>query len=241
MDISPDSTIIWSWGFVRISLTLVYTWVVMALLVLLAWLATRKLSVGPAISRWQNFFETVITLVQRHIREIIGAEPARYLPFLGTLFLFISLSNLLVIIPGTHAPTGSLSTTAALALSVFFAVPIYSIAEHGVRGHLRHYIQPTPLMLPFHILGEFTRTLTLAVRLFGSIMSEMMIAAALLAVIPFLLPVVMKLFGLLIGQIQAYIFAVLAAIYIASAVASGEQTKNNATKKGGKQWRASPS
>lgn len=231
MEISPDSTVIWSWGFAKINLTLVYTWVVIAMLVLMSWLATRRLSVGPHISRWQNFFESVITLVQRHIREIIGMEPARYLPFLATLFLFISLSNLLIVIPGAHPPTGSLSTTVALALCVFFAVPIYSIAEQGVRGYLRHYVHPSPLMLPFHIIGEFTRTLTLAVRLFGSIMSEFMIAAALLAIIPFLLPVIMKLFGLVIGQIQAYIFAVLATIYIASAITAGEQTQKKVRRK----------
>ncbi|RJQ45070.1 MAG: F0F1 ATP synthase subunit A [Gaiellales bacterium] len=231
MEVSPDSTVIWSWGFAHINLTLLYTWGVMALLTFFAWLATRKLSIGPVLSRWQNFFESVIVLAQRHIRDIIGMEPQRYLPFLATLFLFISLSNLLIVVPGVHPPTGSLSTTAALALCVFFAVPAYSIAERGVRGYLKHYVHPSPLMLPFHVIGELTRTLTLAVRLFGSIMSEFMIAAALLAIIPFLLPVVMKLFGLLIGQIQAYIFAVLATIYIASAVTAGEQARDHTSGK----------
>jgi F-type H+-transporting ATPase subunit a len=225
VEISPDSTIIWDWGPIAVNMTLVYTWIVMALLVLFSWLATRNLSVGPHISRWQNFFESILTLVRKHIREIIGLEPKRYLPFLATLFLFISLSNLLIIVPGAHPPTGSLSTTAALALCVFFAVPIYSIAQQGVKGYLKHYIHPSPLMLPFHIIGELTRTLTLAVRLFGSIMSEFMIAAALLAIIPLILPVVMKIFGLVIGQIQAYIFVVLATIYIASAVTAGEETR----------------
>jgi F-type H+-transporting ATPase subunit a len=128
----------------------------------------------------------------------------------------------------------------ALALCVFFAVPIYSITEQGVKGYLKHYIHPSPLMLPFHIIGEFTRTLTLAVRLFGSVMSEFMIAAALVAIIPILVPVIMKLFGLLIGQIQAYIFAVLATIYIASAITTGEQVRANSNKKGGRKWTASP-
>lgn len=217
MEISPDTIILFSWGPVHINATIAYTWGVMAVLVFLSWLATRRLTVGPKISRWQNFFESVLTYIQQHIREIIGPDTGRYLPFIGTLFLFISLSNLLIAIPGARPPTGSLSTTAALALAVFFAVPFYSIAQLGLWGYLKHYVKPTPLMLPFHILGEFTRTLTLAVRLFGSIMSEFMIAAALLAIIPFLLPVIMKIFGLLIGQIQAYIFAVLATIYIASA------------------------
>jgi len=217
MEISPDTKVLWSWGFVNINLTLVFTWGVMALIVSCAWLATRNLTMHPPLSRWQNIFEAVVTLMRNHIREIIGPQINRYLPFLGTLFLFISVSNLLIIIPEYRPPTGSLSTTTALALCVFFAVPAYSIAAQGVAGFLRHYIEPSPLMLPMHILGDFTRTLTLAVRLFGSIMSESMIAGALLAIIPLFLPIVMKMFGLLIGQIQAYIFAVLAAIYIASA------------------------
>jgi len=220
VEISPDTTVVWSWSVVNLNLTILFTWGVMGLIVLCAWLATRNLQVHPPLSRWQNIFEAVVTLMRNHIRDIIGPDIGRYLPFLGTLFLFISFSNLLIVVPEYRPPTGSLSTTAALALCVFFAVPIYSIAAQGVGNYLRHYIEPSPLMLPMHILGDFTRTLTLAVRLFGSIMSESMIAGALLAIVPFFLPVVMKMFGLLIGQIQAYIFAVLAGIYIASAAGS---------------------
>lgn len=226
MEISSDTTVIWSWRFVNINLTIIFTWAVMAMIVLAAWMATRKLVVHPPLSRWQNIFEAVVTIMRDHIREIIGPEISRYLPFVGTLYLFIAVSNLLIVVPEYRPPTGSLSTTAALALCVFFAVPIYSIAARGVGGYLRHYIEPSPIMLPMHIIGDLTRTLTLAVRLFGSIMSESMIAAALLSIIPFFLPVVMKLFGLLIGQIQAYIFAVLASIYIASAAGSDRSRKH---------------
>jgi F-type H+-transporting ATPase subunit a len=222
MEISPDTTVFWSWGPVQLNLTIVTTWGVMALLVIMAWLATRGLEVYPPLSRWQNIFEAVVTIIRNHVRDILGPEVMRYLPFIGTLFLFISVSNMLIIVPEYRPPTGSLSTTVALALCVFFAVPIYSIASVGVKGYLKHYIEPSFIMLPLHILGELTRTLTLAVRLFGSIMSESMIAVALLAILPFLLPVVLKAFGLLIGQIQAYIFAVLASIYIASASEAGE-------------------
>lgn len=222
MEISPDTTVIWSAGPVHLNLTIFVTWQIMTLLVILSWLATHRLRLQPPLSRWQNFFEAVITVMRNHIRDIIGPEVNRYLPFIGTLFLFISMANFLIIMPGYHPPTGSLSTTAALALCVFFAVPVYSIARIGVKGYLRHFIEPSPIMLPLHVLSDLTRTLTLAVRLFGSIMSESMIAAALLAIIPFFLPVVMKAFGLLIGQIQAYIFAVLASIYIASASGAGE-------------------
>ena len=222
MELTSDTTIIWSWGPVKLNLTILTTWVVMAILVLLAWLATRGLSLNPPLSRWQNIFEAIVTMIRNHIRDIIGQDVNFYLPFIGTLFFFISLSNLLIILPGYHPPTGSLSTTVALALWVFISVPLFGITRVGVKAYLKHYIEPSVIMLPLHVMSEVTRTLTLAVRLFGSMMSESMIAAALLSIVPFVLPVVAKTFGLLIGQIQAYIFAVLASIYIASASGAHE-------------------
>jgi F-type H+-transporting ATPase subunit a len=139
------------------------------------------------------------------------------LPFIGTLFLFIAVANLLTIIPGYIPPTGSLSTTAALALCVFVAVPCYGIAKRGVAGYLKNYVQPTVFMLPFNIIGEFSRTLALAVRLFGNVMSSVKVAAILLAITPLFFPVLMQALGLLTGLIHAYIFALLAMVYIASA------------------------
>jgi F-type H+-transporting ATPase subunit a len=158
------------------------------------------------------------------IREISQSSPDRYLPMVGTLFLFISVANLLDIVPGYHPPTGSLSTTAALAICVFFAVPIYGIAREGVLRYFRHYAQPTVLMLPFNIIGEISRTLAMAVRLFGNMMSETMLIAILLTIAPLFLPVILELLGLLIGQVQAYIFAVLAIVYIASASSNHENS-----------------
>jgi F-type H+-transporting ATPase subunit a len=151
------------------------------------------------------------------IRGIAQMSPDRYIPFSGTLFLFISVANLLDIIPGYRTPTSSLSTTAALAICVFFAVPIYGIERVGVVRYLKHYVEPSILMLPFHIIGEFSRTIALAVRLFGNMMSETMLIAILLSIAPLFLPVPLELLGLLIGQVQAYIFAVLATVYIVSA------------------------
>ncbi len=217
MNISPDATVFAEWGFVTISATLVYTWAVMALLVILSWLATRNLSTDAAISRWQNFLETIVSTIRRQVKDITQQDPDRYVPFLGTLFLFISVSNLLAVLPVYEPPTGSFNTTAALAISVFFAVPIFGIAERGIGGYLRHYVTPSPLMLPFHIMSELSRTLALAVRLFGNVMSGTMIIGILVSIVPFFLPVIMQALALLIGQIQAYIFAVLAAVYIASA------------------------
>jgi F-type H+-transporting ATPase subunit a len=190
----------------------------MVLLVIISLLATRNISEDVTkISRLQNFLETIISYIRSQIKEITGQDPAPYIPFLGTLLLFISLANFLSIVPFYETPTGSLSTTTALALCVFFAVPIYGIMSQGILGYLKHYIKPTPLMLPFQIIGEVSRTLALAVRLFGNMMSGTLIVGILLSVTPLFIPIIMHALGLLIGQIQAYIFAVLATIYIASA------------------------
>jgi F-type H+-transporting ATPase subunit a len=193
--------------------------------VLVSWLVTRKLSSGAEISPWQNLLEVLVAGMREQIRQISQQEPGPYLPFIGTLFIFISVSNLLAIVPGYHPPTDSLSTTTALALCVLVAVPVYGIAQQGLRGYLSHYLKPTFLMLPFHILSEMTRTLALAVRLFGNVMSGAMIGAILLAVVPLFFPLVMQLLELLIGQVQAFIFAVLATVYIASATQAHEEKK----------------
>ncbi len=151
------------------------------------------------------------------IREVSGRDPGQYLPFVGTLFLFICTANLLSIVPGYRPPTGSLSTTAALATCVFIAVPIFGIASQGIGGYLSHYVRPSVFMLPFNIIGELSRTLALAVRLYGNMMSGTVIAAILIGFVPLFVPILMQMLGLLTGLIQAYIFAVLAMVYIASA------------------------
>jgi len=217
MEISPDSIILWQWGFITINGTLVFSWLVMALLVIISLLITKNLSTGEHISRWQSGLEMTVIFIKEQIRDITQSDPLPYLPFLGALLLFISVSNLLSPVPGYHPPTGSIYTTAALALCVFFAVPVFGITRLGIKGYLKHYIQPTVFMLPFNIIGEFSRTLALAVRLFGNVMSGTMIAAILLSVVPLFIPVLMHLLELLVGQIQAYIFTVLATVYIASA------------------------
>ena len=146
-----------------------------------------------------------------------SVEPQKYLGFLGTLFLFVAAASLCTVIPGYEPPTGSLSTTAALALCVFVAVPFFGIEEQGVGGYLKSYAKPTFIMLPFNIISELSRTLALAVRLFGNMMSGAMIIAILLTITPFIFPIVMTLLGLLTGMVQAYIFSILAAVYIAAA------------------------
>lgn len=229
IDISPDLIVYFKWGFASLSATIVFTWVVMAVLVVLVRLATRRLSTGMSMTRQQNMFEMLITFMRSQIREITGQDPDRYLPFVGSLFLFISLSNFLEIVPGFRPPTGSLNTTAALALVVFFAVPVFGISEQGFVGYLKGYLKPTPLMLPFNIIGELSRTLALAVRLFGNIMSGSLVVAVLLAIVPLFAPIVMEALGLLIGQVQAYIFAVLATVYIGAATRDDHDTQKAQT------------
>jgi F-type H+-transporting ATPase subunit a len=215
--ITPDQVIIWQWRFVSINATILFTWLVMALLVVGSWLVTRRLSTGARLSRWQNLLEVVVTAMRQQIHEVSHRQAERHLPFVGTLFLYIAVANLLSIVPGYYPPTGSLSTTAALALCVFLAVPLYGIAQQGLGGYLRNYIRPTVFMLPFNLIGELSRTLALAVRLFGNVMSTGKIVAILLAITPLFFPILMHALGLLTGLIQAYIFAVLAMVYIASA------------------------
>jgi F-type H+-transporting ATPase subunit a len=215
-DISPDSIIFWQWRFIVINLTIVITWILMALLTIGSWLVTRGISLEPPISRWQIVLEMIIGFMRDQIRQVSQQEPGRYLPFVGTLFLFIFTSNILAVIPVYVPPTASLSTTAALAITVFAAVPLYGIWDQGLFGYLKRYFEPTIFMFPFHVMGDFSRTLALAVRLFGNVMSGSKIVAILLIVVPFVFPVFMDVLGLLTGVIQAYIFSILATVYIAS-------------------------
>jgi F-type H+-transporting ATPase subunit a len=217
MHLSPDELIFWQYGFLRLNGTIAFTWGLMLLLVVGSRLITRKLSNGETRSRWQNLLEIVVTTIQQQIQEVGLRHPKKYLPFLGTLFVFIAMANLCTIIPGYQPPTGSLSTTVALALCVFVAVPLFGIADQGFGGYLKSYAEPTVIMLPFNIISELSRTLALAVRLFGNAMSGVMIIGILLTITPFLFPIVMTVLGLLTGMVQAYIFFILATVYIAAA------------------------
>lgn len=220
VQITSDQWILWqseAWPTLKVNATLAFTWLVMAMLVIGSWWVTRRLTSDTAIPRWQNLLEVLVTGIRDQIRDVSRHDPGPYLPFVGTLFLFIAVANLMSIVPGFVPPTGSLSTTAALATCVFVAVPVFGIASHGVGSYSKRYIEPTPLMLPFNLIGELSRTLALAVRLYGNMMSGTVIAAILISFVPLFIPIAMQVLGLLTGIIQAYIFAVLAMVYIASA------------------------
>ncbi|MBK8517085.1 MAG: F0F1 ATP synthase subunit A [Saprospiraceae bacterium] len=218
MKLSPDETIFWQHGFFTLNLTIVTTWAVMLVLVIAAALVTRNLKTGIRISRWQSILEMLVVGINNQIEDIGLKNPKDYIGFIGTLFIFIVTSNILIILPWYEPPTGSLSTTTALAVCVFMAVPFFGIANTGLLGYLKSYIQPTFIMLPFNLISEITRTLALAVRLFGNMMSGGLIIAILLSITPLLFPIVMQSLGLLTGVVQAYIFSILATVYIAAAV-----------------------
>lgn len=225
MTISPDETIFWEHGFVTVNATILLTWAIMALLVAASLLITRKLKADIHISHWQCLLEMIVKAINEQIEEVGLKKPEKYIGFLGTLFLFIATSNLCIIFPGYEPPTGSLSTTVALSLSVFVAVPFFGIWESGITGYLKSYLHPTFMMLPFHIISEISRTIALSVRLFGNIMSGSMIVAILLIITPFVFPMIMNVLGLLTGMVQAYIFTILATVYIASGIEVENQSK----------------
>lgn len=223
MRLSPDELIFWKYGFLKLNCTIATTWALMLAMTLGAKLITRKIAVVGVISGWQSFLEIVVTTIQEQIKEVGLQQSKKYLGFIGTLFLFIAVANLCAILPGYEPPTGSLSTTTALALSVFVAVLFFGIEEQGLGGYLTSYLKPTFLMLPFNIISEFSRTFALAIRLFGNIMSGTMIVGILLTITPLIFPIFMDLLGLLTGLVQAYIFSILATVYIAAATRTSEK------------------
>lgn len=217
MELTPDTHILFEISGIPFNATIVNSWVVMVVITAIARLVTWNLRPDVAASRWRTALEVIVKGIESQISEITGKPSGSLIYFVGTLFLFIAVSNLLVVVPGFYPPTSSLSTTAALAACVFFAVPGFGIARHGIGRYLHRYIEPSIVMLPFNIIGEFSRALALAIRLYGNVMSGAVIAAILLGVAPFFFPVVMDMLALLTGLIQAYIFAVLATVYIAAA------------------------
>ena len=226
--ITPDAVILWKWKFIVLNATILYTWILMAIMTVGSWFITSNLSTETSSSRWQSFLEVVVTGIRDQIREVSQQEPHQFMPFIGTLFLFIGFSNFLSFVPGYAPPTSSLSTTAGLAISVFIAVPLYGVFDRGIIGYLKHYAEPSLFMVPLHIMSEISRTLALAIRLFGNVMSGNKVVAILLSISPFVFPVVINMLELLIGLIQAYIFAVLATVFI-SAVVRAQHEKEELT------------
>lgn len=202
------------------------TWGIMLALAAGSWIVTRRLSLDPGPV--QVVLEGLLNATDEAIRAVLPAHTTRLLPFIATLWLFIVVANLSGLIPGVHAPTSDLSTTLALAVLVFLSVHWFGIRTEGLKAYLRHYLAPMPLMLPFHLMSELTRTLALAIRLFGNMMSLEMAALLVLLVAGFLVPIPVLMLHIVEALIQAYIFGMLALIYIAGAIHSqqSQQAQN---------------
>lgn len=200
----------------HVSETVITTWSVTAFLLLASWLSTRRMAQSPG--RWQTAVEGLVSAIEDSIASVTPQYTDRLLPFIGTLWMFVGATNLVGILPGLHGPTADLSTTAALAIVVFLSVHWYGVRIHGLRSYLRNYLEPNPIMLPFHIISEISRTVALAVRLFGNIFSLEMAALLVLLVAGFLVPVPVLMLHVIEALVQAYIFGMLALIYIAGGI-----------------------
>jgi len=205
-------------GPVQLTNTVITTWVVMAIIGILAWLATRRLQITP--DRPQTMVEAIVSTIEESIRDIAPQHVDQILPFIGSLWIFIVLANLIGLIPGMHSPTRDLSATAAIAFLVFISVHWYGIRIQGLKNYLLHYLKPSPLLLPFNLISEVTRTIALAVRLFGNMMSLEMVALLVLLVAGFLVPVPILMLHIVEALVQAYIFGMLALIYVAGSLQS---------------------
>ncbi|MEZ4897022.1 MAG: F0F1 ATP synthase subunit A [Saprospiraceae bacterium] len=220
MHISPDLSVFWQQGWIKINATMVWTWVLMIALVVLSKMITRRLVTHDHPDRWQVGVEIIVLGILDQLKEIGLPTPRKYLGFIGSLFIFVAFASLCTVFPLYEPPTSSLSTTAALAICVFLAVPYFTVAKRGWIAYLKTYLEPTPIMLPFNLIGELSRTLAMAIRLFGNMMSGSMILAILLAITPLVFPIIMSLLGLLTGIVQAYIISILATVFIAAALCS---------------------
>ena len=214
---------LFEFGPVQLTNTVITTWVVMASIGILAWLTTRRLQIRPG--RPQTMVEAIVLTIEESIRDIAPQHVAQILPFIGSLWIFIVLANLIGLIPGMHSPTRDLSATAAIAFLVFLSVHWYGIRIQGLKNYLLHYLKPSPILLPFNLISEVTRTIAMAVRLFGNMMSLEMIALLVLLVAGFLVPVPILMLHIVEALVQAYIFGMLALIYVAGSLQSQQLTQ----------------
>ena len=221
-----EAVAIWFYiGPFAINSIVVTTWGVMLLLGVFSWLVTRNLTLDPG--PMQTMLEGVVSAMEESIYAVLPDRAQQLLPFIGTLWIYIVFANLVGVVPHLHAPTGNLSVTAGLALLVFLSVHWFGIRSEGLRGYLRHYLSPTPILLPFHLISEITRTIALAVRLFGNIMSLEMAALLVLLVAGLLAPVPLLMLHIVESLVQAYIFGMLALIYVAGAMQSQQNSKRD--------------
>ena len=204
-------------GSVPITMPVVVTWGLMAVLALSGVLATRRLALAP--DRYQAAVELIVEAIADQIHGTMRVEPRPYVPLIGTLFLFILVANWSSLVPGVEPPTAHIETDAALGLIVFAAIIYFGIRARGIGGYLKTFAEPSIVMVPLNLVETFTRTFSLIVRLFGNVMSGVFIIGIVLSLAGLLVPIPLMALELLVGAIQAYIFTVLAMVFIGSALA----------------------
>lgn len=214
LDIFPET--VFSAGPVQISDTVITTWFVMGALTILCYLLTRKLSVEPSV--YQEALEAVIESIEKTVKDVLPLDPWLVVPVLGTIWILIGFSNLIGLAPGLKTPTADINTTFSLAVISYSMTHIFGIKAQGLKKYLAHYKEPAWILLPFHLIAEVTRTMALAIRLFGNMLSGDMVAVILLGVVGFLAPIPFDLLHIVIGIIQAYIFGVLTLVFIAGGI-----------------------
>ena len=190
------------------------TWLTMAIVIIIAILATRKLKLVP--SGWQNVLEIVFEALINQVKETMGPKGSKFAPFIITLFVFLLVANWLGLVPGLASPTSDLNTTLGLALMVIVMVQIVGIVHKGLGSYLGHFIKPTPLFLPINIIEELSKPLTLSFRLFGNIMAGEILIIVLGKLVPYFVPTLWLAFSVFVGVIQAFIFTILSMSYLSN-------------------------
>jgi len=221
IEVFPET--VFSIGPVCVTNTVVTTWLVMTIIAVTAWVLTRRLELKPSLQ--QEIVESLFEAVENTIRDVLPIDPWLVLPVLGTFWIFIGISNLTGLLPGLKTPTADINTTFAFAVISFSLTHVYGIMTEGFRNYLRHYREPTILLLPIHLMAEVTRTVALAVRLCGNMLSGEMIALILLGVVGFLVPIPFAMLHIIIGLIQAYIFGVLTLVFIAGGIRPADERR----------------
>jgi F-type H+-transporting ATPase subunit a len=197
-----------------------YAWFIIALLVGLGLLASRRVSLVPKGA--QNVFELIIGSLEEFMVEITGEEGRAFFPFICTLFLFIVTCNLIGLIPGFYSPTANINTPLSMALCTFVFTHYLGVKYHGAK-YIKHFLGPipalAPLFFPIEVVGHCARVLSLTLRLFGNIMGEDLVLAILLFLAgKFLAPLPMMFLAVFTSAVQAFIFTLLAMMYFAGSM-----------------------
>lgn len=203
-------------GPIPVSSTVVNSWIVMAILFTLVILSTRRLTLVP--SGVQHIPELILEFLYGVIDSVMGREGRKYIPLIGTLFIFILFLNLSWFIPEMKPPTMDLSTTAAFGVSTIICVQLIGIKNKGLGGYLKHFLEPIPALAPLNVIEELVKPVSLSLRLYGNMFGEEMVVVILFTLVPLFAPIPIQILGILMGFIQAFVFTLLTTTYIGSMV-----------------------